>query len=99
MNDGIAKVYYKNVDEQVQRRRPTLRCVLDLRIPAPFTTYNKTEAVDEERVFMNMGAQFSRKMAENLWQGVFPRYDMFVERYDVYYFNHYWYIVEGRTHG
>lgn len=54
--------------------------------------------MDEERVFNDLGAHFSKRPAENPWRGVLPKFDMFMERYDVYYFNYYWYIVKGRTH-
>ena len=53
--------------------------------------------MDEERIFAVMGAHFSKRLAENPWRGVLPKFDIFMERYDVYYFNTYWYIVKGRT--
>lgn len=86
-----------HAESQVQRWQPTLQCILELGVPAVFTTYNKKEAVDEEQSFDKMGAHFSRRLAENPWRGVLPKFDMFMERYDVFYFNYYWYIVKGRT--
>lgn len=93
--DLVVAFHSGHAESQVQRWRPTLQCILDLGVPTLFTTYNKTEAVEEEEVFESMGAHFSKRMAENPWRGVFPRFDMFMDRYDVYYFNYYWYIVRG----
>lgn len=84
---------------QVSRWQPTLQSILDVGIPAIFTTYNKQEALDEEQSFDEMGAHFSRRLTENPWRGVFPMFDVFVGQYDVYYLNYYWYIVKGRTQG
>ena len=55
--------------------------------------------MDEEQIFDAMSAHFSRRLAENPWRGVLPSFDMFMEQYDVYYFNYYWYIVKGRALG
>ena len=82
---------------QVSSWQPTLQSILDLGIPAVFTTYNKQEALDEERSLHGMGALFSRRPAVNRWRGVLPMFDVFVGQYDVYYVNFYWYIVKGRT--
>lgn len=86
-----------HAESQVQRWQPTLQCILELGVPAVFTTYNRNEAVDEEQIFDTMGAHFSKRLAENPWRGVLPKFDAFMERYDVFYFNYYWYIVKGRT--
>ena len=88
-----------HAESEVQRWRPTLKCILDLRVPADFTTYNESEAIGEGKIFDGMGAQFSRRPAENPWRGVLARLGNFAERYDVYYSNCYWYIVKGRTRG
>ena len=79
--------------------QPTLPSILDLGIPAVFTTYNKQEALDEGQIFDEMGAHFSRRPAENPWRGVLPLFEAFEGRYDVYYCNYYWYIVKGRKPG
>ena len=92
-------VAFQSGHAQVSSWQPTLNSILDLGIPAVFTTYNKQEALDEERSFNDMGAHFSRRLAENPWRGVFPMFDMFVGRYDVFYINYYWYIVKGRLSG
>ena len=85
-----------HAESEVQKWRPTLDCILDLGVPALFTTYNKTEAVEEEKVLESMDAQFSKRMAENPWRAVLPRSHMFLGRYDLYYLNYYWYILRGR---
>ena len=90
-------VVFHSGHAETSRWWPTLHCILDLGVPAVFTTYNEQEALDEERSFDNMGAHFSRRPAENPWRGVFPRRDMFARQYDLFYFNYYWYIVRGRT--
>ena len=97
--DLIVALHSGHAESQVQRWRSTLQCILDLGVPALFTTYNKSEVEQEEQIFDIMGARFSRRPAENPWRGVLPKLDMFMERYDLYYFNYYWYIVKGRTHG
>lgn len=88
-----------HAESEIQSWWPTLKCILDLEIPAVFTTYNKSEAIGEGKIFEGMGAQFSRKPVENPWRGVLAQLEHFEERYDVYYSNYYWYIVRGRTHG
>ena len=84
---------------KVSTWQPTLQSILDLDIPAVFTTYNKQEALDEEQSLDDMGAHFSSRLAENPWRGVLPMFDVFVGQYDVYYCNYYWYIVKGRVAG
>ncbi|CAD6583610.1 MAG: hypothetical protein ASARMPRED_001369 [Alectoria sarmentosa] len=96
--DLIVALHSGHAESQTDRWRPTLQCMLDLGVPAVFTTYNQNEAVEEEQSFKNLGAHFSRRFAENPWRGVLPMFDMFTERYDVFYHNYYWYIVKGRTH-
>ena len=92
-------ITYQSGHAQVSSWQPTLHTILDLGVPAVFTTYNEQEALDEERSFDEMGAHFSRRPAENPWRGVLPMFDLFVGRYDVYYCNYYWYIVKGRVSG
>ena len=77
--------------------QPTLERILDLGVPALFTTYNEEEALDEEQSFSSMNAHFSKRPTENRWRGRLPKFDLFMERYDVFYSNYYWYIVKGRT--
>lgn len=97
--DLVVALHSGHAKSEVQRWRPTLQCILDLGAPALFTTYNRNEAVEEEHIFDKMGARFSKRLAENQWRGVLPKFNVFMERYDVYYFNYYWYIVKGRKHG
>ena len=92
-------VAFQSGHAQVSSWQPTLKSILDLGIPAVFTTYNKQEALDEGRSLDEMGARFSRRLEENPWRGVFPMFDVFVGQYDVYYCNYYWYIVKGRISG
>ena len=92
-------VAFQSGHAQVSSWQPTLNSILDLGVPAVFTTYNKQEALDEEQSLDEMGAHFSRRLAENPWRGVLPMFDMFVEQYDVFYCNYYWYIVKGRISG
>lgn len=96
--DLVVALHSGHAESEVQRWLPTLQCLLDLGVSAVFTTYNKQEAVDEEKIFEDLGAHFSKRLAENLWRGVLPKFETFMERYDVYYFNYYWYIVKGRAH-
>ena len=78
--------------------QPTLNRILDLEVPAVFTTYNVQLALDEEQSFNSMNAHFSKRPAENRWRGVIPKPDFAMKRYDMFYVNYYWYIVKGRTH-
>lgn len=96
--DLVVAFHSGHADSEVKRWRLTLKCILDLGVPAVFTTYNKSEALEEGKSFDGMGAHFSRRPAENPWRGVLPRLDIAMERYDVFCFNHYWYIVKGRKH-
>lgn len=96
--DLVVALHSGHAEIEVQRWQPTLQFILDLGVPAVFTTYNDNEAVDEERMLEKMGAHFSKRKAENPWRGVLPKSDMFIERYGVFYFNYYWYIIKGRTH-
>lgn len=96
--DLVVALHSGHAESEVQRWQPTLKRILDLDVPALFTTYNNKEAVEEEHIFESLGAHFSKRLAENPWRGVLPKFDMFMDRHDVYYFNYYWYIVKGRKH-
>ena len=97
--DLIVAFNSDHAESEVQRWQPTLKCILDLGVPAVFTTDNKSEAIGEGKIFDGIGAHFSRRPAENPWRGVLAQLENFMERYDVYYSNYYWYIVKGRTRG
>lgn len=92
----IVALHSGHAKSEIKRWRPTLQCILNLAVPAVFTTYNQKDALDEERVLNTIGARFSRRPAENPWRGVLPKFDSFMDRYDVYYVNYYWYIIKGR---
>ncbi len=70
--DLVVALHSGHAESEVQTWLPTLQCLLDLGVSAVFTTYNKQEAMDEEKIFDGMGAQFSKRLAENLWRGVLP---------------------------
>ena len=69
---------------------------LGLQKPAAFTTYNKTEAGQEEAVLDRLGWQFLLRPSENKWKSLIWGIDMLMERYDTYCVNNFWYIVRGR---
>ena len=62
--------------------QPTLHCILDLGVPAVFTTCSEKEAWDEEQSFNNMKAHFSKRPAENPWRGNVPKINLSMVSYD-----------------
>ena len=52
--------------------RPALERILDLDIPALFTTYNKHEPIEKEKVFDEMGACFSKRIEKIAGVACFP---------------------------
>ena len=99
MSDLMVAFHSGHLKSETSTWRPTLERILDLGIPALFTTYNKHEPIEEEKAFDEMGTCFSKRMEKNRWSGVLPYFDSFVGRYDVYHFNEYWYMVKGRQSG
>ena len=90
-------IAFQSGHAQVTSWQPTLKSILDLRIPAVFTSYTMRQALEEEQGFDEMGAHFSRRAAENPWRGVLPMFDVFLGQYGLFYCNYYWYIVRGRS--
>lgn len=86
-----------HADEETDTWRPTLEFILDIGVPAVFTTYNKSEASEEEEVLDSMRARFSKRMSENPWRGFVPYFDTLQEVYEPYYQNYYWYIIKGKV--
>ncbi|MCJ1456290.1 hypothetical protein MMC28_006650 [Mycoblastus sanguinarius] len=85
-----------HAESETKSWAPMLKFILDSGVPAIFTTYNEYEAIQEEQVLDKMGAHFSKRRSKNPWGGVRPYFDTFMERYEKYYQNNYWYIVKGR---
>ena len=85
-----------HTDAETSLWMPTLQHILDLDVPALFTTFNEQEAYEEELLLERMGAKFVKRRAQNLWRGMMPYFDTLMGRYEKYYTNNYWYIVKGR---
>ena len=83
-------------DEETESWRPTLERILESNIPAVFTTYNEQEATDEQIVLGRMGARFVQTGNKNRWHGLVPKVENFGARYEVFYHNHFNYIVKGK---
>ena len=95
--DLIVAFHSGHADRETSSWTPSLRRILDLNVPAIFTTYNETEAFEEEQALNALGACFVKTRSENRWRGAIPYSDVMEERYQVFYTNYYWYIVRGRT--
>lgn len=76
--------------------RPTLELILDSGVPIVFTTYNHQEAMLELRILDEMGAHVVKAMEKNQWSGKVPYQECFGSRYEFYYTNHFWYMIQGR---
>ncbi|KAL8785747.1 MAG: hypothetical protein Q9195_008513 [Heterodermia aff. obscurata] len=85
-----------HADEETESWRPTLERILAKDIPAVFTTFTEQEAIDEQTVFGRMGAHFVQTCEKNRWHGLVPKIENFGARYEVFYYNHYTYIVKGK---
>lgn len=79
-----------HADEETESWRPTLERILEMDVPALFTTY------DEQKIFDSMGARFVQNHEKNRWHGLAPRVENFGERYEVFYNNQFSYIVKGK---
>ena len=94
----MVALHSAHAESEIQKWLPTLQCLLDLGVSTVLTTYNKQEAVDEEQICDDIGAHFSKRLAEYLWREVLPKFETFMYRYDVYYSDYYWYIIKGKAH-
>ena len=77
--------------------RPTLESMLDSGVPTVFTTYNHQEAMRELQILDEMGAHVVRGMEKNKWSGKVPYQECFGNRYEFYYTNYFWYVIQGRN--
>lgn len=77
--------------------RPTLDSILDSGMPTVFTTYNHQEAMLETKILDEMGAHVVRGMEKNKWSGKVPYQECFGSRYEFYYTNYFWYVIQGKT--
>ena len=75
---------------------PTLEAILYIDVPIIFTTFSKQEALEQKDILDRLDARFIRIPSENRWRGALA-YEEITKRGDIYYMNHWWYIVKGRN--
>ena len=90
LNSGHAHV-------DTQSWRPTLEKFLSMATPAVFTCFHQDESMDEAIVLASLGAHFMLRPELNRWKSLLPRLDSFAARYQVFYQNFWWYIINGRN--
>ena len=79
---------------------PTLKAILDLKIPAAFTSYSQPEIRLEKILLDGLGANFVLQPERNRWKGVIPILNTYpiaeTNEKSWSYANYYWYIIRGR---
>lgn len=84
--------------EFMEEWKPTLQHLVGVEHATVFTTYNKTEMVDETARLRDFKATFAVEGERNQWQSLIPRVDVLEEiENDIFYENMYWYILDGHN--
>jgi splicing suppressor protein 51 len=74
---------------------PTIKVILNSRVPGLFTTYNEHELGNETSMWKKRGAKFLVEPKENIWRGLVPSPEFLDKEGDVWYQNWGWYVIQG----
>ena len=83
-------------DDAASHWEPTIKVLVEQKVPALFTTYNLNEAQNEQRKLRVQGAEFVSEVGENKWRSLVPAPEFIDEEYGMWHNNAYSYMIRGK---
>jgi mitochondrial splicing suppressor protein 51 len=76
---SLVVAFNSGLHEATRQWSPTVKLLVEKKLPCVFTSYNSGEARDDARHLENMGVKFIWREERNTWSGQKAHFDYFTE--------------------